>query len=125
MRILANENLAATVIRELRRRGHDVLSAKESMRAQPDEVVLARARDEARVVITHDKDFGELTFRWGLPVEAGVVLFRLSGANPDQDNQRVVGVIESRSDWPGHFAVATDDRVRMRPLPPRESRADD
>ena len=39
MRVLVNENIAATVIQELRHRGHDVLSAKESMRGAPDDVI--------------------------------------------------------------------------------------
>jgi predicted nuclease of predicted toxin-antitoxin system len=117
MRILANENIAGTVIRLLRERGHDVLSAKESMRSEPDEAVLARAQAEKRLVITQDKDFGELAFRWGLEADCGVILFRLAGATPEQDNQRVVEAIEGRTDWAGQFAVVTDDRIRVRPLP--------
>ena len=117
MRIVANENVAGTVIRELRRRGHDVLSVKESMRSETDENVLAKAQSEERLVITHDKDFGELAFRWGLASGCGVILLRLSGSDPNQDNLRAVAVIESRTDWAGHFAVVTNDRVRIRPLP--------
>lgn len=117
MRIVANENVAGTVIRELRRRGHDVLSVKESMRSEADEAVMTRAKDEKRLLVTHDKDFGELAFRWGLPADSGVILLRLTGANPDQDNRRAIYVIESRADWAGYFAVVTHDRVRLRPLP--------
>lgn len=117
MRLLANENIADRVVKELRERGHDVLAAKESMRGDSDSVVLSRAMSEGRLFITQDKDFGELAFRAGLPAECGVILFRLSGATPGADYQRMLDVIESRDDWPGHFAVATDDRVR--PLPPR------
>ena len=117
MRIMANENVMATAIAELRARGHDVLSVKESMRSVPDEAVLARARAEKRILVTFDKDFGELAFRWGLSSECGVILFRLAGSSPDEDSRRVVTVIESRNDWPGHLSVVTDDRVRMRSLP--------
>jgi predicted nuclease of predicted toxin-antitoxin system len=60
MRFLVNENIAATVIHELRRVGHDVLSVKESMRSERDELILARAQAEQRIVMTHDKDFDEL-----------------------------------------------------------------
>ena len=117
MRIIANENVSATVIAELRRRGHDVLSVKESMRSAPDHTVLMRASEETRLVITHDKDFGVLAFRWGLPAASGVVLFRLSGASPDADNQRILSILEQRTDWAGHFCVVTDDRIRVRHLP--------
>ena len=117
MRLLLNENVSGTVIRALRQRGHDVLSAKESMRAQGDPPLLERARREGRLLVTHDKDFGELAFRSRLPAECGIVLFRLGGRNPDSDNARVLQVLESRQDWAGHFAVVTDDQVRIRALP--------
>jgi predicted nuclease of predicted toxin-antitoxin system len=117
MRIIANENVSGTVIHELRRRGHDVVSVKETMRSSPDAAVLIRAVQEHRLVVTHDKDFGALAFRWGLPATSGVILFRLSGDNPDADNRRILGVLEDRTDWVGHFSVVTDDRIRIRPLP--------
>lgn len=117
MRFLVNENVTGTVIHELRQRGHDVLSAKESLRSKPDAVLLARAQAEQRIVATHDKDFGELAFRSHLPASCGVILFRLSGSNPESDNQRILEALESRTDWAGHFSVVTDDRIRMRPLP--------
>ncbi len=44
LRLVANENVSRTVIQELRDRGHDVLSVKESMRAADDASVLARAQ---------------------------------------------------------------------------------
>lgn len=120
MRIIVNENVSGSVIRALRDRGHDVLSVKESMRSESDESVLARAQAEQRVVITHDKDFGELAFRHGLPASCGVVLLRLSGTDPQSDNRRAVDALESRSDWEGHFAVVEEHRIRIRPLPTRE-----
>lgn len=120
MRIIVNENVSGGVIRALRDRGHDVLSVMESMRSESDEAVLARAQAEHRVVVTHDKDFGELAFRHGLPASCGVVLLRLSGTDPQSDNRRAVDALESRSDWEGHFAVIEEHRIRIRPLPTAE-----
>ncbi len=117
MRLIANENMSGSVIRTLRERGHDVLSVKESMRAASDEAILARAQSEQRIVLTNDKDFGALAFRYGLPASCGVVLFRLSGADPESDNQHMVRVLESHIDWKGHFAVVDHDRIRLRLLP--------
>ena len=117
MRIVANENISSTVIQELRQRGHDVLSVKESMRSAPDEDILAQAQQEKRLILTHDKDFGELAFRCGLPADCGVILLRLSGDSPEQDNRRAIDTIETRTDWVGNFSVVTDDRIRIRPLP--------
>jgi predicted nuclease of predicted toxin-antitoxin system len=117
MRFLTNENVTGTVIHELRQRGHDVLSVKESMRSEQDEVILARAQAEQRIVVTHDKDFGELAVRSQLPASCGIILLRLSGAGRDIDNRRLLEAVESRTDWAGHFSVVTNDRIRMRPLP--------
>ena len=116
MRFLAHENVAATVIEALRRRGDDVLSVKESMRSENDEVILS-AQSENRVVLTHDKGFGELAFRARLPTSCGVILLRLSGHDPEIDNRRILNALASRTDWVGHFSVVTDTRIRMRPLP--------
>jgi len=117
MRIVTNENVAATVIQQLRGSGHDVMSVKETMRGQSDPAVLARAQTEERLRVTHDKDFGELAFRSGLPASCGVILLRLAGDNPDRDHRRAIEAILSRTDRAGHFSVITDDRIRMRPLP--------
>jgi predicted nuclease of predicted toxin-antitoxin system len=116
MRFLVDENVASTVIQELRHRGHDVFSVKESMRSEGDELILARAQSEDRIVVTHDKDFGELAFRSRLPASCGIVLFRLSGSDRDSDNERMLEALDSRKDWSGNFAVVTNDRIRMRPL---------
>src|SRR4051794_26926288 len=71
--------VTGTVIEQLWQLGYDVLSVKESVRSEQDDVILARAQVEKRIVITHDKDFGELAFRAHLPSGCGIVLFRLSG----------------------------------------------
>lgn len=125
MRVLANENVSSTVIWGLRAAGHDVLAVKESLPGADDETVLERAQTEERVVITHDKDFGELAYRVRLPSGCGIVLLRMSGRDPETDNGRVLAALKGRTDWVGHFSVVTDDRVRMRRLPQREDEAVD
>jgi predicted nuclease of predicted toxin-antitoxin system len=119
MKFLANENMPSSVIRQLRSGGHDVLAAKESLRGECDEVILARAQSEGRVLISQDKDFGELAFRSGLPADCGVVLFRLDGPDPETDSRRMIEVLSATNDWPGRFSVVDERRVRSRPIPPR------
>jgi len=117
MRLLANENFPAEVVEALRTRGHDVVWVRTAAPGSTDRQVLDRAVAEDRVLITFDKDFGELAFGAGLPASCGVVLFRIRLTSPGQVAQRAVAVLESRSDWVGHFAVVLDDRVRMTLLP--------
>ena len=121
MRILADENFPGPVIRSLREQGHDVLSARESLQGVGDAEILARAQAEGRLVVTFDKDFGELAYRFGLSAASGVVLFRLSGASPEIDNARTLAALATGIDWTGCFSVVSDDRIRVRPLPAGES----
>lgn len=117
MRILADENFPGRVVALLRERGHDVLWARVEMSGAADTEVLARAQADGRVLVTFDKDFGELAFRYGLPASCGVVLVRLSLLPADEITRILLTALESRSDWPGHFAVIEEGRVRLRSLP--------
>jgi predicted nuclease of predicted toxin-antitoxin system len=115
--------MSGTVIRVLRERGHDVVSAKEALCGAADEEILARAQLEQRLLVSQDKDFGELAFRARLPASCGVILFRLVGTDPSEDNERILEVLESGTDWAGRFAVVTERQVRIRPLPsPKQER---
>lgn len=117
MLFLADENFPGPVVQALRARGDDVAWVAEKMRAASDEAVLARAQADGRILVTFDKDFAELAFKAGLPAICGVVLFRLTGSSPADDNARVLAALEERQDWAGHFAVVQGDRIRMRALP--------
>jgi predicted nuclease of predicted toxin-antitoxin system len=117
MRILANENVPGDAVAALRARGHDVLWARTDMPASADAAVLSRAQTESRLVVTFDKDFGELAFRARLPASTGVLLFRTAMPSSTAVAALVVAAVESRADWAGHFAVIDDDRIRMTPLP--------
>ena len=83
-----------------------------------DREILAHAQNEDRILITLDKDFGDLAFHADLPAQCGVVLFRLSIPDPARFAERLNTVFNSRSDWPGHFAVVDDATIRLRPLAP-------
>jgi predicted nuclease of predicted toxin-antitoxin system len=117
MKLLANENLPLIVVVALRDAGHDVLWARTDMAGKADDVLLIRAQDEERIVVTFDKDFGELAFRWGLPAECGVILFRLRTQSPEHVRERVVAAMAERADWTGQFFLIEESRTRVRPLP--------
>jgi predicted nuclease of predicted toxin-antitoxin system len=118
MLLLANENFPGPAVAALRAAGHDVLWARTDLAGQSDEAILSRAQTEGRVVLTFDKDFGDLAFRWGLPAACGVILFRISMVSPEAVAQRAVAELAARTDWLGKFGVIEEHRVRIRPLPP-------
>ena len=117
MRILANENFPGDAVEALRVSGHDVLWIRTAAPGSSDPVVLARAQGENRILITFDKDFGELAFRSRLPASSGIILFRISAPSAHYIAEVVTGVLDSRADWTGHFSVVDDRRVRMIRLP--------
>jgi predicted nuclease of predicted toxin-antitoxin system len=117
MRFLANENFPLDTVDALRNAGHDVAWVRTDAPGSSDPQVLQRAVAEARVLLTQDKDFGELAYQAGLPSACGIVLFRLPAPSSSVLARWVVTAIESRTDWAGKFAVVEPGRIRMRPLP--------
>ena len=116
MRVLANENVSGDIVQALRNFGHDVLWIRTDAPGSSDEVDLARAHAEDRLLLTFNKDFGELAFRFGLPI-SGVILLRLSASSPTRLTQVVMAALTSREDWAGMFSVVEEGRVRMTALP--------
>ncbi len=121
MKLLANENCPRIIVDALAAAGHDVLWVRTAAPGLADPDVLARAVAEDRVLVTFDKDFGQLAFHAGLPASCGVILLRLSLTDPVAAAALVTKTLAARTDWTGHFAVISDRRVRMRPLPPRSA----
>ena len=78
MRVLADESVDGPVVARLRSDGHEVACIAEDTPGLADDAVLARGYGEGIVLLTADKDFGELVYRHHLP-HAGVLLLRLSG----------------------------------------------
>ena len=117
MRLCANENVPGDCVAFLRQHGHGVLWIRESARGSSDEAVLATAQSETRLLITFDKDFGELVFRRGKSGSRGIVLFRLRKLSPDFVARRVTQILESLAECEGHYAVVDEHSIRLRPLP--------
>ncbi len=116
MRLCANENLPEACIRKLRLDGHDVVWMYEVARGSSDQDVLEYAQRENRLLLTFDKDFGELVFNRGVGVSLGIILFRIAQPSALVVAERVAAILASRSDWQGNFSVVDDRTIRMRPL---------
>jgi hypothetical protein len=79
MRFVADESCDHRVVTALRDAGHNVLAVAETSRGAPDRDVMLLARRERRVLITEDRDFGQLVFAGGQPEHRGRALPALSG----------------------------------------------
>jgi len=116
MRFLANENFPGAAVRALRAAGHDVSWIRTAAPGMPDQDVLAWAVREERILLTFDKDFGEVARRSALSATCGVVVFRMPMPTPGAVGERLAGLITARDDWAGHFSVIEPGRIRMRRL---------
>ena len=116
MLLCANENLPEACVVALRQAGHDVLWIREAAPGASDTVVLARAQAEKRLLITFDKDFGDLVFHRGLAASHGIVLFRIYQPSAAVLARRIAAILGSRTDWSGQYSVAEEYSIRMRPL---------
>ncbi len=117
VRLIANENVSGEAVAALREAGHDVVWIRTDAPGSRDSEILDRAQTEGRIIVTFDKDFGELAFAYRLPASSGVILFRIPAPATRHAAQVMVDTLASRSDWGGHFAVVELHRIRMRPLP--------
>ena len=116
MRFLANENFPLDAVEAL----HDVAWIRDDSPGVADPAGLARAVAEGRVLVTFDKDFGDLAFQSGLPTGCGIILFRLRAGTSAELARQIAAAIAQRRDWAGHFAVVEPGKVRLRPLPPTD-----
>jgi hypothetical protein len=117
MRFLIDENFPGAGVAALRRLGHDVRWIGEVLRGASDMTVLDLAVRERRIILTFDKDFGELAKKSKLADACGVVLFRLPLPAPAAEaGERLARLVAAREDWAGHFSVIEPGRVRMRKL---------
>ncbi|MBN1149007.1 MAG: DUF5615 family PIN-like protein [Anaerolineales bacterium] len=118
MRFLANENFPLASVRRLRRLGHDVVAVIEATPGAKDADILARAARERRVLLTFDRDYGELIFRRKLPSPAGVIYFRFDPFTPEEPAEQLIQLLSLRSFSPeGSFTVFNRRRIRRRSLP--------
>lgn len=118
MSFLANENVPLVSVHRLREAGHDVTAVAVEAPGSSDQAVLARAVAEGRVVLTFDRDYGELIYRRKLPTPAGVVYFRYAPCTPQEPAEHLLAILGNRAiSLTGRFTVAERGQIRQRPLP--------
>lgn len=91
--LLCDESVELEIVARLRKDGHDVDSIRESGPGSSDDEVLAQANQSQSVLITADKDFGELVFRLKHS-HKGVLLIRLEGLLPQAKADLVSAMVK-------------------------------
>jgi predicted nuclease of predicted toxin-antitoxin system len=118
MDFLANENFPLVSVSRLRQEGHDVAAVIEDSPGAKDQDILIQANQEQRIILTFDRDYGELIYRLMLSTPKGVIYFRFRPSTPEEPAEFVLRLLAmDRLSLEGKFTVAERDRVRQRPLP--------
>lgn len=117
MLFLANENMPQASVTMLRQAGCSVAFIPEDIPGASDQKVLSRTAKENRIILTFDRDYGELIYRRKLPVPSGVVYFRLIPATPEEAAKILLWIIQKNEiDLTGRFSIIERDKIRQRPL---------
>jgi predicted nuclease of predicted toxin-antitoxin system len=121
MKFLFDQSADFRLIPHLRELGHDVeVISRNYPPGLADADVLAIARVERRVLVVADRDFGELIFHQGL-VHAGVMFFRLPGAQLHTKIERLNTVLQEHAEAleRAEFLVVTPGQIRVAGRPGR------
>lgn len=118
MKWLADENIPGGAIAFLRQRGQEVLSVAKLAPGAPDQRVIQIAVDRQCILLSFDRDLGDLIFGQAVMPPPAVVYLRLYPTNQDSLERILFGLIELGEDaLIGQFTVVTLDGIRQRTLP--------
>src|SRR5262245_12705884 len=113
MRFLADESCDAAVVRALRGQGLEVMAVAEISPRADDEAVLELARSEQRILLTEDKDFGQLVYA-DQYATGGVILIRYPASLRSSLPGAIAKLVADRGvDLLGRFVVASPGRIRL------------
>ncbi len=117
MKILADAHISRPTVQYLESLGHNVIHAGTLAPRLSDSAIMQIAADADRIILTADKDYGELVFRRLIPSE-GVVLLRLTAAH-ETERLALFRILWPRIEQTvrGHFVVVRDHLIRRTPLP--------
>ena len=119
IRFLLDMGIAQSTGEFLRSQGHDVVHLSEQgLERLPDELIVAKALDEGRTIVTHDLDFGRIVALSGHIVPS-VVTLRLNDMTPARVNSALVTVLRETALAliDGALVTVTDRGIRVRILP--------
>lgn len=115
MNFLANENFPLTSIKILRNAGYDVASIIEETPGAKDIDVIRRANLENRIILTFDRDYGELIYRYNYSVPGGLVYFRFDPSTPEAPAKVLTAILQKEDlSLIGKFTVIDKNKIRQR-----------
>lgn len=111
MRFIVDENTGRKLVTLIKQAGYDVIFSFDILPGADDEQILDFAQNNKRILITEDKDFGELIFRLNRPA-SGVILLRMV-KDPVKRFERIKDILDNAE---GKFIVVREGRIRVKKL---------
>ena len=117
MVFLANENFPRASVLLLRNE-HTVHSIIEEFPGTDDPFVLSLAKEREAIILTFDKDYGELIYHRKLPVPPGVIFFRMDPLTPSEPAHIILEYLkQAEISFAGLFSTISRQKLRQRELP--------
>lgn len=126
MRFLADVGISRSTTDELRGLGHDAVHlSEEGLHRLPDDEILALARQEGRVILAFDLDFGDLLAASAAALPS-VIIFRLEDQTPASVTPKLLHLISEREQelTEGAIVIVEERRYRLRRLPLQRAKQD-
>jgi len=116
VKFFADENVESQIVEYLRLSGNDVVYITEISPGATDNTVLELAKKEKRILITNDKDFGEIVFLQR-KATAGIVLMRFDNEDSSVKIASLKTLLNKyNKKMANHFVVIDEERIRIRPI---------
>ncbi|OGB86640.1 hypothetical protein A3J41_03535 [candidate division TM6 bacterium RIFCSPHIGHO2_12_FULL_38_8] len=113
MKLLIDECVGPSVVRWLKEQNHDVVSIYDDFAGMKDVHVLQKSVTENRILITHDKDFGELIFKKKYQ-HCGILFLKLLDQQPTSTMRILERIITKHSnDLRNNFVIVTEVNIRI------------
>lgn len=96
MKLLANENFPLRSVLYLRDKGHDVSYVGQEYPGTSDEEILSLTQKQGRTILTFDRDYGELIFKYKRRVRKGVIYLRFDDYEPEEPGQIVDNLLSNK-----------------------------
>ena len=113
-KLFADENIPAKAIDTLRDAGYDLLFIRETAAGISDEEVLRIAVAQGRILVTFDRDYGELIFGEGREPPPSIIYFRAFPAGPGEVRDAVLSFLVDPDSIDGAMVIVSNQGIRRR-----------
>ncbi|MCY7346724.1 MAG: DUF5615 family PIN-like protein [Pyrinomonadaceae bacterium] len=116
-KFLANENIPLATVFRLRNEGFDISSISLDAPSITDKEVMQISINENRTIITFDRDYGELIYKYGFRPPAGVIYLRMQNYQPEEPAELILKLLNNPNlECAGFFTVADEKSIRQRKI---------